>query len=495
MEAWLKTTASSIQVAVSMGTGFTSNAWMGINGSGHFVASVYGTGAFSNGALLDSGIAINDGNWHHCVMQMSGGTTLATYVDGAVAASSSGTIAAITTSGAIGRFLVVAGYPWSGSIDEVAFWNVAKYSGRFSPPTSPYVGTEANLQALYHLQADGSNSGPTGGQGAPTVVAPNSAAILYSPYNWVVTGTSATTINSGAYFRTIFSGTSAALLTNTVNNEAPYSELWARVDGDAWQELTLSSGSPILPVASGLQSRNHLLEVIVKSTSETIPRWGPNSATMVTITGIQLDLGSTAEAPLSRTKHILIYGDSITEGVRTVNATAINDTDRNDVLSDYAYALANAVDAEVGIVAFGETGVTVGGSGGAPALPSSYNFVYSGAPRTFSPAPDLVIYNEGTNDSGSITPGLETVVDGIIAHAPNSKHLILVPFNQTHISDIQSTVTAIGSANVSYQGTSGWFNTADSSDGMHPYGYSHLGFIAPQLFPAVEHLLYAGTGP
>jgi lysophospholipase L1-like esterase len=462
--------------------------WMGSLANGDFAFAVSGTLGSFTGNPLDSGKPINDGNWHHCVMEMSSGTVLTSYVDGTAAATFTGIAANFASTGALGSYLLASGYSWGGSIDEVAFWNAARYSGNFTPPTAPYLGTEANLQALYHLQADGTDSVASGS--SSTVILPNSAAIIYSPYNWVVTGTSASTINSGAYFRTIFSGTSAALLTNTVNDEAPYSELWVRIDGDAWQELTIAAGNPTLSIASGLQSRNHLLEVIVKSTSETISRWASNSATMVTITGIQLDPGAIAEAPLRRTKHILIYGDSITEGVRTVNDTATNDTDRNDVLSDYSYALSTATDAEVGIVGFGATGVTTGGSGGVPALPSSYNYVYSGAPRTFSPAPDLVIYNEGTNDSGSITSGLETVIEGILAAAPSSKHLILVPFDQTHVSDIQAAVAGIGSANVIYEPTSGWFNPTDSSDGLHPYGYSHLGFIAPRLFPVVENLLY-----
>jgi len=86
------------------------------------------------------------------------------------------------------------------------------------------------------------------------------------------------------------------------------------------------------------------------------------------------------------------------------------------------------------------------------------------------------------------------VINAIRTSAPNSTHLILVPFNQTHISDIEAAVTAIGSANVTYQGTSGWFNTADSVDGVHPYNYSSVYFIAPKLFPVVESVLYPATG-
>jgi hypothetical protein len=239
---------------------------------------------------------------------------------------------------------------------------------------------------------------------------------------------------------------------------------------------------------SGAQNRKHLLEVIVKSTSETLARWS-SSATMVTITGIDIDASGTVTAPVRRSKNILIYGDSITEGVRTKNNTATNDTDRNDILGDYSYALSTAVDAEVGIVAFGGTGVITAGSGGVPALTTSYNLMYSGVSRTFSPAPDLVIYLEGRNDVGSITSGLVTVMNGVLAAAPASKQLVMVPFAGTHSSEITAAVASVGSQATALS-TTGWWNTADSSDGIHPYDYAHLGLIAPMLFPSVESLLY-----
>ena len=581
IEAWLKipsTGLSSGPVEIMLGDTVSGFVWVGVHSNGDLWAGVAGTaGAFAGTPSLDSGRSIDDNNWHHCVVEVSGGTTLTFYVDGVVGASLTGQFSAVTTAGAVGRFTLSPGASWPGSIDEVAFWSVNRYASNFTPPTSPYLGSEANLVALYHLQADGTDSGPngstsltvtttslpsagtgavysqtltaTGGvspyswsiqsgslpaglslgsatgvvSGTPTGVgtsrfvvgvadsashtataslsiavsglysdiAPTSTSIVYSPYNWVVTGSSATTINSGAYFRTIFSGTSVALLTNTANNVSPFSELWARVDGDVWQELVLSPGNPTLTIATGLQSRKHFLEVVVKSTSEFVSRWASNSASMVTITGLQLDSGAATEAPAKRNKNILYYGASQDEGYRTVNATAPLDTDQSDVLVSFAYALANATNSEVGLVAFGGTGVTVAGQGGVPALTSSYNYVYSGAPRSFSPAPDVVVYDEGFNDTGSITSGFESVINGINSVAPNAKQLLLIPFNQTHIGEIQAAVSAINSPNVTWQGTSpGWYSVADTSDGQHPYGYWDLGYIAPQLSPIVQQLLY-----
>jgi lysophospholipase L1-like esterase len=579
IEAWLKTTATAVGVAIcggeSAGGSYINNIWLGINSSGHFVSSL-GNFTGTSGQILDSGTAINDGNWHHVAVVMTSGTSETMFVDGTKSATvTSGSFVALpATGGDVGTYIVLSGYPWAGAIDEVAVWSTNKYTANFTPPSSPYVGTETNLTELYHLDgtANDSKAGPTfsvspssvtqgtngnaialtgtgtswtpgtpgspvftlaGGTGAAitaqtvasatsatvtvaagsatgtlTITDPSSAAtgtvavtpsamtilmnnpaILYSPFNWNVSSSSANTINSGGYFKVIFSGTSLALTTNTSADASPYSELWARIDNQGWTQYTLSAGNPTLSLATGLQARNHLVEVVVKSTSETINRWS-SSQTMVTIASLVLDPSATVEAPLRRSKNILIFGDSITEGVRTKNATATNDTDRNDVLGEWSWELGTAIDAEVGIVGFGSSGITVGGSGGVPALPGSYNYIYSGVSRSFSsPAPDLVIYNEGTNDSGSVVAAFETVVNAILAAAPNAKQLLLVPFNGTHATDIASVIAAVGNSNVTMQGTTGWFNSVDSSDGVHPYDYSGVGLIAPNLFPVVRALL------
>lgn len=481
VEAWLNDTysGSTPQVAIASGQQ-TNNIWLGIK-NGRFFGSVNGSGPFSSGAAIDSTISIDDGNWHHCALVVSAGNTMYLFVDGALGSTTTGgSVNSISsTNGTIGRF-GGTGYSWGGGIDEVVLWNYAKYTTSFTPNSSPYAGTEG-MNALYHLDGTPSDSAVTG-----QVFYPNDAHILYSPYNWVVTGTAATTINSGAYFRTIFSGTSVSLQTNTANNGSPYSELWARVDGAPWGLLALAAGDPALNVTSGLPNRKHLLEVIVKSTSQTLSRWASNSQTMVTITGILCDSGASLTAPATRSRHILVFGDSITEGVLTKNNSAPADTDQNDVLGGYSYAIGQAYDAEIGIVGFGATGVNTSGSGGVPALTSSYGYVYSGAARGFSPAPDLVIYNEGTNDAGSIVAGLETVISGILAVAPASQHLILVPFNGTHTSDIGSVVAYFSSAQVASGNTSGFFSGSDSSDGIHPYDYAHLGLIAPQVFGLID---------
>jgi lysophospholipase L1-like esterase len=315
-------------------------------------------------------------------------------------------------------------------------------------------------------------------------------AILYSPFNWGVSAQAAKTINSGAYFKVLFSGTSCQLMTDTSGNAAPFSQFWARVDGTSFTRYTLAAGNPTFTIATNLLKRKHMLEVVVKSTSETIDRW-TKQKTGITFTGLMLDAGAKATAPTRKPFNILIFGDSITEGVRVNGYAGIaNDTDRNDALQVYSWLLSQEVPAEVGVVGFGATGIIVAGSGGVPALGKSYPLLWAGQPRSFTnPEPDLIIYNEGTNDGSSITSGMLAVVRALLLAAPNAKQLLLLPFNGSHAAELKSVVATLGNNKVVYGDTKGFFNTADSSDALHPYGYANIAFIAPKLASLVTPLL------
>ena len=326
----------------------------------------------------------------------------------------------------------------------------------------------------------------------------DNAAILYSPYNWAVRNGAAKTINSGAYFRVIFSGQSAVLTTNTSGSVGPFPQFWTRVDGGPLQQHVLAPGDPEFTVALGppySSSPKHLLEVIVKSTSETVDRWSPQS-TAVQFTGLRLDANATVEAPARKPKTVLIYGDSITEGVRTLGFEGIaNDTDRNDAVRDYSYQLCQSLPCEIGIVGFGATGLTKGGSGGVPALVETWNLLWDGESRRFDVIPDVVVYNEGANDAEDITTNYIAVVKAVAAAAPSAKQLLLRPFNGAHADasdpQIQNVVKHFAPESgkpqtVFYGDTTGFYS---GEDGLHPFGYNHVGVIAPQVANLVAPLL------
>ena len=150
----------------------------------------------------------------------------------------------------------------------------------------------------------------------------------------------AKTINAGAYFRTIFTGQSAVLRAVPPTGPGPYSQFWTRVDGGPLQQHVLEAGTTDFPVALGPPfsvSGAHLLEVIIKSTSETIDRWNQQT-TGVAFLSLSLDANATVQRPARKPKTVLIYGDSITEGVRTLGWVGIaNDTDHNDAVRGLSF--------------------------------------------------------------------------------------------------------------------------------------------------------------
>jgi hypothetical protein len=102
--------------------------------------------------------------------------------------------------------------------------------------------------------------------------------------------------------------------------------------------------------------------------------------------------------------------------------------DHRSAVRDYSYQLYESLDIEIGIVAFGGSGFTHDGSGGVPPLIQSYDKLWANETRHFVPAPDLVIYNEGTNDGGDISADFEAVVAAVQAAAgPKCKQLLLLP--------------------------------------------------------------------
>jgi lysophospholipase L1-like esterase len=712
IECWLKTTASGgTQIAIvgNKTSGDPTN-WFGVLSSGHFGVSISGNGSLSadggtiNGATLDSGIAINDGSWHHCAVVYGSGV-LKVYVDGVAGSTSlSGTPTALAdTSGNIGRYSST-GLSWTGSIDEVAIFSIAKYTANFTPPSAPYVGNETGLIALYHLDANGTDSsgssgftagsaslpqsdnfdsdttgviapgwyaavgtwavgttnpvsspntfgstsdadgdaalysnmaavadmqvyteqeyvasagslvsvllrmdsayqngylvlanfaspttlnisiykrvsgtftllstttitlnatagavysiraqiqgstisakvwlksaGEPGGWGATqsdstitaagyaglynadatsvakaidnfTVaaplsllsIAPNNAAIVYSPGNWAVNSSQALSINAGAYFSMLFEGSTLQLNFNVANLGTPNSEIYVRIDGyenqSPWTKYNVAATiTPTMP-ADTAALPYHLVEVCIKSTSETINRWNSPSATAVIFTGFTLAAGSAVLAPNTAPNGaVLFFGDSITEGVRTVNQTATNDTDRNDAMMGWAYAQRELLGIEAGIIGFGASGLTVTGSGNVPVLSSTYNLIMAGVSRTWPANLRMIVLNEGTNDSSAspsaVTSALTTVLNDLLSACPGVPIVVMRPFGGYQAAALQAGILACNNPNlVHWLDTTGFFNTALGSDSgqLHPSGPNDLGVIAQQVAAGLEPIL------
>ena len=141
-------------------------------------------------------------------------------------------------------------------------------------------------------------------------LAPNDPTLTYSPYQWLVNGSTATTLNTGANFRVLFTGDSLNITFDTSLMVAPPTQLYYSVDNGARTPFIVG---PSIAVAVPVNLTHgdvpyHLLTVMVKSMTERAERWAAGGAsTRVVFTGLELEAGATSAAIVDSAQNILIY--------------------------------------------------------------------------------------------------------------------------------------------------------------------------------------------
>jgi len=140
-----------------------------INGWQIIMSGSGGTGfAQIGGTAMGSGThaAIADGNWHDIELGWDAGSQNGYFFIDGVLQNSGGTHV-IPAHGTNPSFQIgmqqlgTQGTPnhfWPGQIAEVASFDTCLHTANFTPPTAAYVGNEANLIALWHLDTN-ANSG------------------------------------------------------------------------------------------------------------------------------------------------------------------------------------------------------------------------------------------------------------------------------------------------------------------------------------------------
>jgi lysophospholipase L1-like esterase len=323
-----------------------------------------------------------------------------------------------------------------------------------------------------------------------TTYATNDPNIYYSPYQWLVNENSASTINSASYVRFMFSGSFLNFTFDVSNMVSPISEVYWKIDnGPMTHSLVLSVVTVEIPVNNTHGDvPYHSVELFVKSTTETANRWSATGpSTRVILTGIVTD--GTLAPWIPNNVNVLIYGDSITEGVLCLGGSQRFDTDHNDASVVYSYTLARLLGTEIGVVGFGATGLSRGGSGGVPALGISWNQLWNGVPRSFSPRPDLILFNEGTNDgSNNITSQMAIVLQNLLIACPGTPIVVMLPFNGSEESNLKAAIDTVNSNLISFLDTTGFYNQT-LGGGLHPTGPNDVARIAPQIANNVRSIL------
>ena len=333
-------------------------------------------------------------------------------------------------------------------------------------------------------------------------IAPNNANIIYSPYNWNRTAARALTINPGAYFRVALVGapTSIAMTFDMSNIGEELPQIKWRIDGGAWAFADMAASIPVTVPTDNAWGK-HVLEMVVMTTAAVGSRWNSPWPNGVKFTGLVCSDGTTTAAMTRRPLHGLIFGDSITEGHRTLKnqtVTTFNNKTYSDATVTWSWLLGDAIGAEIGVVGFASQGYTTQGGGFVPVFPDTWDFIYSGAARPVSDpvAPDFIIINHGRNDplNGSPQAAITATLNEMLAAYPATTKIIMLEAFEGNWGDAHASIVAsINNPRLVFVPTEGWVSMAtDALDGVHPTGYAGLTQLAPRTAAAVREVL--GTG-
>ncbi len=339
-------------------------------------------------------------------------------------------------------------------------------------------------------------------------IAVDNAAVLsgLSPANWYRNGSTAIqTVNPGAYLKINFTGTSIGIGVDVSAMSAAsyaagiYPVIKWSIDGGAPSTQQLTASDTVLTLASGLADTTHSfrLDLIGVDQSGDSNRWNPPKMSLV-VTKLVVDTSKTVTAAtLNGGACVMGFFDSIGEGAVTLrlNTSSITQAQVQDATKSYAVILANMLAREYAIVGFGGQGWESGISS-VPGLPDSYNLLFSGQSRSFSPAPGVVLVNMGTNgsvESAEVTSFLTALRTSVGATA---YIFFMIPFNQRHAaaigtgfddyhtgapSDTRTIKLDLGSTGDSIV-------TANSYDGTHPNAAGHA-LLANALWPLMTPYL------
>ena len=367
----------------------------------------------------------------------------------------------------------------------------------------PFVAGET---VTFNYTAPGSNpriqdaAGNITGSFGPSAVSNNivgaldTTKIRFSPFNWYVAGSSAKSINPGAYFSTLFSGATCALTFDLTGEMASPFSIAYRIDNfGPWRFATVATSPVTLDMTgcdTGYASNGgHLLEVVLRGVNAAATqRWNPQACAAV-LTGITLDAGATLTLPPTvRAKKILFYGDSISEGAMSHSDSS------NDALSAWTFIAGKSLAAEFGIVAFASQGwlTSYNTPAYSPTFPNSWDSIFSGQARSFASAPDLIVINMGTNDSsGDVTSVATSTLTAMLAATPSTTKIVVMrPFIGYQASQLQAAITAVGSARISYMDTTGWYDQTTNGNRVHPYAPVVATDIAPRAVNALVPVLF-----
>ena len=109
---------------------------------------------------------------------------------------------------------------------------------------------------------------------------------------------------------------------------------------------------------------------------------------------------------------------------------------------------------------------------------------------SFSPKPDIILFNEGTNDgANNIVAPMTVVLNNLLTACPGTPIVVLEPFNGAEAANLQAAIAnSTSPSTIHYLSTQGFYDT-QFGGALHPTGPNDIGKVAPQIANAVRPIL------
>ncbi len=318
--------------------------------------------------------------------------------------------------------------------------------------------TESNPDSSSKTSPDGSSSSePTSHRnvrkylGATTVADGNIALseerVYFSPYSWYDAGNFKVNTVGGGYIKIAFTGSYLGIKVDKNRTSTPdKTMIQTYIDGatePVLKTLFDADVDGLLKIKDNLSAGTHYAIIYLSSTDGSENAWSAPPKNALYVKGFKIKAGEQlldlADTPIKvKSRRILIYGDSITEGYGAIKG------------NEYGYApiMANLLDCEYGQCAVGGAAWTHGATRGVDTfyyengLKGYWRYHYYGASRFIDDdirkgyidgTPDAVFINMGTNDiSGSdsdVQGRLNAWIrDTRLATSKTTEIFVIVPF-------------------------------------------------------------------
>ena len=389
--------------------------------------------------------------------------------------------------------------------------NNVDISGATSATVSDTSATSTDY-ALHVTDADASTA-----NGSKSVVLPVSltetnvtdSTIKKSAMNWVTVTGGLSSNNPGAWMKTSVTCTGNGTI-NLELDHAPYTSVPAnetpilqyRLNGGAWTRKAMPIGGGISDVTlySELAAGTYELEFgfgAVGDFSAMPSRWTAPIVCRLVPRKLKTS-GCTLSTPAAK-PIVLVYGDSITEGVEAIwdqghGGSPVGPAEDNDAFRAWAGLLSDHFGWDQSIVAFSSQGYGIGGYGGVPQFTTAWDDIDAANSRLtgglLSTQPAVILINHGTNTVSSAQ--VQTMLGTLRTAAPDAIIIQINTFGQVNAATV---VTGYNSYQLATPDAKAYFVdlAADLiAVGVHPTLAEHQ-VIADLLIPVLEPIIDANT--